>query len=211
MEGMKEYPDKFFDLAIVDPPYGLGMHKQIGKKKGETGNKWGGHFWDKNKPDQDYFNKLFKVSQNQIIFGGNYFALPSTRCIIVWDKVQRIDQADCEIIWTSFNSSARIFTYPRSNIQGFRNPYRFHPTEKPIALYRWLLENYAKPGDKILDTHVGSASSLIAFEAGGFEYVGFEIDKDYFEAAKKRLETWRSLPLFDEKKAEGSNQLDLAI
>ena len=135
-----------------------------------------------------YFDELFRVSKNQIIWGGNYFPLPTNRCFLIWDKVQRIDMADCEYAWTSFSTSARIFTYARSNIQGFRNPHRFHPTEKPIELYKWLLMNYAKQGDKILDTHVGSASSLIACYDMGFDYIGFEIDKDYYEMAQKRIE-----------------------
>lgn len=195
--GMKEYPDKFFDLAICDPPYGIQMSKQIGKKKGERGCKWGNKSWDDLPPDEHYFTELFRVSKNQIIWGGNYFDLPPTRCYLIWDKVLRIDMADCEFAWTSFSSSARIFTFARSNIQGFRNPNRFHPTEKPIALYEWLLKNYASKGDKILDTHLGSGSSRIAAKKMGFDFYGFEIDPDYFSASEKRFKEAISMPLFD--------------
>lgn len=194
MEAMAEFPDKFFELAIVDPPYGIQMSKQIGKKKGERGCKWGNKFWDDLRPDEYYFLELFRVSKNQIIWGGNYFDLPSTRCYLIWDKVQRIDMADCEFAWTSFSSSARIFTFARSNIQGFRNPNRFHPTQKPIELYKWLLQNYAKPGDKILDTHLGSGSSRIAAWDMGFDFWGYELDKDYFEAMEKRFKTHIAKP-----------------
>jgi site-specific DNA-methyltransferase (adenine-specific) len=188
MEGMKQFPDKYFELAIVDPPYGIGGTKEIGVKKGQKESKWQLKEWDTKIPDIAYFEELKRVSQNQIIWGGNYFPLPPTRCFLIWDKVQRIDMADCEFAWTSFQTSARIYTYARSNIQGFRNPHRFHPTEKPVDLYKWLLMNYAKPGDKILDTHVGSASSLIACYDMGFDYIGFEIDEDYYKAAQKRIE-----------------------
>lgn len=223
MEGMKEYPDKFFDLAIVDPPYGIGESYKQRSISAKNDSRWLNRKtnwidyeikdWDNGPPPPEYFRGIFRVSKNQIIFGGNHFPLPPTKCWIVWDKKNgNSDFSDCELAWSSFDSAIRKFEWLWA---GFRQEKgretRIHPTQKPVALYRWLLENYAKPGDKILDTHVGSASSLIAFEAGGFEYVGFEIDKDYYQAARKRLETWRSLPLFDEKKAEESNQLDLAI
>jgi len=188
MEAMAEMPDKAYDLAIVDPPYGIGMHGQIGKKKGETGNKWAGGTWDCATPGRTYFDELMRVTHNQIIWGGNYFDLPPTRCFVVWDKVQRISMADCEMAWTSFHTSARIFDSSRSNLQGFRNPGRFHPTEKPVDLYEWLLKNYAKPGDKILDTHGGSMSIAIACDIMGYDLDLYEIDKDYFEAGKARLE-----------------------
>jgi site-specific DNA-methyltransferase (adenine-specific) len=187
MDGMALFPDKFFDLAIVDPPYGIGAHKQLGKKKGEKGNKWNGGNWDNEKPNKFYFNELFRVSKNQVIWGGNYFDLPPTRCFFIYDKVQRIDLADCEFAWTSFDSSARIFTYARGNLQGFRNPGRFHPTEKPRALYRWILSNYAEDCETILDTHAGSCSSCIEFEINGFQWIAFEKDVDYYNDAKERM------------------------
>lgn len=185
---MARYPDKHFDLAVVDPPYGIEMSMQIGKKKGEKGCKWGGKKWDSMPPNDTYFEELKRISKNQIIWGGNYFDLPPTRCFLIWDKVQRIDQADCEYAWTSFQSSARIYTFARSNIQGFRNPNRFHPTEKPIPLYSWIFANYAKPGQLILDTHLGSGSSRIAADKAGLNFVGCELDADYFAAQEKR---WR--------------------
>ena len=179
--GLPSYPDKFFDLAIVDPPYGLG-DKLTNGGTWAAKHKNGDADWDK-KPDFDYWMQLFRVSKNQIVWGGNYFALPATRCFIVWDKKAHMDTlADCEIAWTSFESNAKIAKHLRNTPEK-----RVHICQKPIALYRWLLENYAKPGQLILDTHVGSASSLIACESMGFDYVGFEIDPDYYAAAKNRM------------------------
>jgi site-specific DNA-methyltransferase (adenine-specific) len=195
MEGMARYPDKYFDLAIVDPPYGIGYSDIIGKKKKEHGWKERkSKQWDLNAPSFEYFIELFRVSKNQIIWGGNYFDLKPTRCFLIWDKIQRINQADCELAWTSFSSSARIFQYARGNDSGFapklkeiEKPFaNIHPTQKPVALYKWLLQNYAKQGDKILDTHLGSGSSRIAAYEMGFDFTGFELDKEYFEAQEKR-------------------------
>jgi site-specific DNA-methyltransferase (adenine-specific) len=185
MDGMAQFPDKYFELAIVDPPYGIGINSS-----GRLGHYGGrGKDWDNQPPDKAYFTELFRVSQNQIIWGGNYFAMPETRCFLIWDKRQPpgVSFASCEYAWTSFDQSAKTF-YMRP--QG--DPNRIHPTQKPIALYKWLLRNYAKPGDKILDTHVGSASSLIACHQMGFDFVGFEIDPDYYQAATKRLERARA-------------------
>lgn len=220
MEGMAEYPNKFFDLAIVDPPYGKDIARKGNQgKNGGTDRRWvtdkteiyKPKRWDVEKPTTEYFQELFRISKNQIIWGGNYFweHLKQTEAIIVWDKESSGNYADGEMAWTSFDANLKIFRWLWNGFRKEKPEERIHPTQKPVALYLWLLENYAKPGDKILDTHVGSASSLIAFEAGGFEYVGFEIDKDYYEAAKKRLETWRSLPLFDEKKVIEQLNLDL--
>ena len=188
MIGMKEYPDKYFDLAIVDPPYGIG--EDGGKKRTRKSDKivYLKKYWDSQKPDNQYFNELFRVSKEQIIWGGNYFAdlLPASRCWLYWQKELGGDFADGELAWTSFNQVLRQYKKRSETFD------RIHPTQKPIALYKWLLTKYAKQGDLILDTHVGSASSLIACEDMGFEYVGFEIDKDYFDAANKRLEQFRS-------------------
>ena len=179
MEGMKQFPDKYFELAIVDPPYGIGISsnpvRQAHTKKD----------WDNSTPKQTYFSELMRVSKDQIIWGGNYFNLPPTQNYIVWDKVQPEDfsLAMCEFAWCSIQRPAKIF---RRSVLAERN--KIHPTQKPVALYEWLLQNYAKPGDKILDTHVGSASSLIACHRNGFQYIGFEIDEDYFKAATERLE-----------------------
>jgi site-specific DNA-methyltransferase (adenine-specific) len=180
MEGMKQFPDKYFELAIVDPPYGISITDsgRLGKYN-VNGNRW-----DDNIPTDDYFNELFRVSENQIIWGGNYFPLPPTRGFIIWDKKQPegVSFASCEFAWSSFDRSAKTFYF-----SPMQDKYRFHPTQKPVALYKWLLKNYAKQGDKILDTHVGSASSLIACYQMNFDFIGFEIDKDYYEKALKRM------------------------
>ena len=197
MEGMKEFPDKYFELAIVDPPYGLGDRLVDGGHKKNPMEKYRkdyeGKGWDE-APDKQYFCELFRVSKNQIIWGGNYFPLPPTRGIICWDKkIFMPTFSRWEMAWTSFDSPAKMFEHMQTD------KTRFHPTQKPIALYEWLLLNYAHKGDKILDTHVGSASSLIACHNLGFQYVGFELDSDYFKAATKRLETAKSqISIFDE-------------
>lgn len=141
-------------------------------------------------PKQEYFEELFRVSRNQIIWGGNYFELPATRCFLIWRKTnvpEKFTMAMCEYAWTSFNDNAKWLELTAVGQQG-----RFHPTQKPVALYKWILDNYAKPGDKILDTHVGSASSLIACEDFGFQYVGFEIDEEYYKQGVERLERSRA-------------------
>ena len=183
MEYMATLPDKAFDLAIVDPPYGIDINSS-----GRLGHYGGiGKCWDSNIPSLDYFNELFRVSCNQIIWGGNYFHLPPTRCFLIWDKQQpqTVSFASCELAWTSFDKSAKTFYKRPQNA----DTYRIHPTQKPVALYEWLLMNYAKEGDKILDTHLGSGSSRIAAHKLGFEFVGCELDKDYFEAQEKRFRT----------------------
>ena len=192
MEGMKRYGDKHFSLAICDPPYGIdiaNMNMGVGlssKASKIENRKWKQKDWDSKPPDKKYFDELFRISKNQIIWGGNYFQLPPCKHYIVWDKQlpQGLSFADCEMAWTSFNKAPRIFRYSTYNDKKMK----FHPTQKPVKLYKWLLHNYAKPGDLILDTHVGSASSLIACYDMGFDAVGFELDKDYYEASKKRLE-----------------------
>ena len=191
MDGMKQFPDKYFDLALVDPPYGLdlaNMNMGAGKSKKASkieNRKWQPKNWDKAVPSKEYFDHLFRISVNQVIWGGNYFDLPPTRCFVIWDKgpgMRGRSFSECEYAWTSFKHSARIIE--ENPVQ----PDRIHPTQKPVKLYEWLLTNYAKQGDKILDTHVGSASSLIACHNYGFEYIGFELDPDYYKAAKERIE-----------------------
>ena len=202
MEGMKRFPDKFFDLAIVDPIYGdvtkggymtnnKGQHIGTGKA-----NQKGYHpgLWNQKKSGKDYFTELFRVSKNQIIFGGNYFTdnLPTSQGWIIWDKQhpKGISFADCEMAWTSIDKATRIFRYMWNGmIQGNmkEKEIRIHPTQKPVALYEWILNNYAKDGDIVLDTHVGSASSLIACHNTNHKYVGFEIDEEYYNLARKRL------------------------
>ena len=206
MEYMAQFPDKYFDLAVVDPPYGIGYANIASKKKVKHGWKQReAKDWDSVPPTEEYWIELFRVSKNQIVWGGNYFDLPPTRCFLIWDKVQQIDQADCEMAWTSFNTSARIFRYARGNESGFapllkgvmRVGINIHPTQKPIALYDWLFKNYAKPGEKILDTHLGSGSSRIAAYKNGLDFWGCEIDAEYFEAAQQRFEQAIAMPLFD--------------
>ena len=181
MQGMKEFPDKYFDLAIVDPPYGINI-----QKSGRLGRYNNQNVWDDKIPNDDYFNELFRVSKNQIIWGGNYFPLKPTKCFLIWDKKQpeNISFASCEFAWTSFDSVAKTFYYSPMN----DNDKRIHTTQKPVALYEWILSRYAKDGDIILDTHVGSASSLIACYNTNHKFVGFELDKYYYELSKKRLD-----------------------
>ena len=200
MEGMKQFPDKYFELAIVDPPYGIGAsdYKRGGTQHGNSKAKckvYASKDWDKSAPSVEYFDELFRVSKNQIIWGANHFIsrIPyDSSCWVVWDKVNGDNgYADCELAWTSFKSAVRQYTYRWHGMlqQNMKDKeQRIHPTQKPVALYKWLLMKYAKPGDKILDTHVGSASSLIACYEYGFDFIGFEIDKDYYKAAKERLE-----------------------
>lgn len=220
LAAMKEVPDKYFELAIVDPPYGIkAPNMSMGSNKtrcsdGYPGvstaerirkgrlNSGGGKLknralntmncnWDYEPPTKEYFDELFRVSRNQIIWGGNYFDLPPTRGIVVWDKCQPWENfSQVEMAWTSFDRPAAL--YRISNTGGANTEKKIHPTQKPVALYKWLLSKYAKEGDKILDTHVGSASSLIACYDLGFEYMGFEIDKYYYDAANERLEAFKA-------------------
>jgi site-specific DNA-methyltransferase (adenine-specific) len=189
MIGMARYPDKWFDLAIVDPPYGIGIKGGFGRRKTDLiRTKYDKDVdWDI-PPKEDYFLELFRVSANQVIWGGNYFTeyLSPTGAWIIWDKKYGTDQLTfsmAEMAWSSFDTPLKIFY--KTNNESFSK--KIHPTEKPVALYKWLLTNYAKPGDLILDTHVGSASSLIACHDLGFDAVGFELDEDYYKASKQRL------------------------
>jgi site-specific DNA-methyltransferase (adenine-specific) len=188
MDFMRSLPDKAFELAIVDPPYGIGRHgkpKSTSSHGGHKGYEFKG--WDNEIPSAEYFTELFRVSKNQIIWGANYFAkyLPASSGWILWDKGQRIDQADGELAFSSIAKPLRVFTLNRVSIliDG-----AIHPTQKPVALYRWLLENYAKPGQRILDTHGGSMSSAIACFDLGFDLDICELDPDYFRDGKARFE-----------------------
>lgn len=209
MEGMKRIPDKYFDLAIVDPPYGIGEDGSKNHSRGKLAtakNYKAFHGNDKDAPNDEYFKELIRVSKNQIIWGANHFIERnpiSSSCWVVWDKNNGDnDFADCELAWTSFKSAVRKFLYTWNGMlqENMKNKEeRIHQTQKPVALYKWLLTNYAKPGDKILDTHVGSASSLIACYDLGFEYLGFELDADYYQMATERLEKHKSqLSLFND-------------
>lgn len=192
MEFMISVPDKFFELAIVDPPYGIlptdRSLKGAGKLKNRAINKFQTE-WDI-APNENYFNELFRISKNQIIWGGNYYNLGRTRGFIIWDKCQPWPNfSQCEFAWTNFDKPAKIFVFDNKRDR----ETRIHPTQKPIQLYRWLLQNYAKPGDKIFDSHAGSASSLIACHLEGFEYIGCELDPDYYREAKQRLDAYKKL------------------
>lgn len=199
MDLLRQTPDKYYDLSLVDPPYGIGATATIGKGDKRSGRekqeKWGGKSWDNERPSAEYFKELVRVSKNQIIFGGNYFSdlLPASRCWIVWDKMQRVNQADAELAWASYKSSVRVYQYHCSKLQGFLNPNRFHPTEKPVSLYEWLYINYLPNGGRVIDTHGGSMSNLIAgIKAGNIEMTVFEIDTDYYKDAKIRVENFQA-------------------
>ena len=215
MDAMKQFPDKFFDLGITDPPYGINVashelgkivgggarffggktsYSVWGKHKSESASKPYHTFNDSTPPDEGYFKELERVCKHRIIWGGNFMLdyLGKSSCMIVWDKGRRgLDQADCEIAWTDLPGQSRIFNWKWNGMlqENMKNKEeRLHPTQKPIALYSWLLGRFANPGDKILDTHVGSASSLIACHRAGLEYWGYEIDPVYYAMAKERLE-----------------------
>jgi site-specific DNA-methyltransferase (adenine-specific) len=197
MEAMKEMPDKAFDLAIVDPPYGDTLVQGgycAGKGGGVAKNRdYNNALWKQKAPDFDYFNYLKRVSKNQIIWGANHFGnMPPSSCWVVWDKVNgKSHFADCELAYCSFETTVRKFEFMWSGMlqQNMKEKeHRIHPTQKPVQLYKWLLQNYAKEGDKILDTHLGSGSIAIACYDMGFDLTGYEIDADYYNAAVKRLE-----------------------
>lgn len=189
IEAMREMEDGQFDLAIVDPPYGVNL------TGGRGNNGWAQkEYWDKARkgwnlkcPDSQYFDELFRISNSQIIWGGNYFVLPPTQCWLIWDKGQRgFSLADGEMAWTSFNKAMRIKTIHRGTANAEN---KIHPTQKPIILYKWLLQNCAKEGDKILDTHAGSFSIGIACWDMGYDLEAYEIDKEYYDKAVKRFNT----------------------
>jgi site-specific DNA-methyltransferase (adenine-specific) len=193
MELMARYEDNHFELAIVDPPYGIGADKAQntgGEKFGYK--KYKETDWDSEIPNKEYFTELFRVSKNQIVWGGNYMTdfLPPKMCWLMWDKGQRdFSLADGELAWTSFDKALRIFTMARGSAlaDANRNGGKLHPTQKPVRLYEWLLMNYAKEGDKILDTHLGSGSIALACHNLGFDLTACELDKDYYNASLKRL------------------------
>lgn len=196
MEGMRQFPDKYFELAIVDPPYGIGVNNNIGRRAGGKKSNYKKAYWDNKAPSFEYFNEMFRVSKNQIVFGANHFIskMPyDSPCWILWDKKlsPEVSFAQYEMAWTSFASTAKKIDIAPDRANSF------HPTQKPIRLYERLLKNYAKQGDKILDTHLGSGSSRIAAYKMGFDFWGYELDKDYFEASEKRFKEAVAMPLFD--------------
>ncbi len=178
MELMARYEDNHFDLAIVDPPYGIGISKNPIRQQHQKKQ------WDNAIPNKDYFKELFRVSKNQIIWGGNYFDLPPTQGFFIWDKKQPHDfsLAMCELAWSSIQKPAKMWSLSVLKERG-----KIHPTQKPIELYEWLLINNAKEGHKILDTHLGSGSIAIACHNLGFDLTACELDKDYYDAAMKRI------------------------
>ena len=179
MQLMARYKDNHFDLAIVDPPYGIGISSNPIRQKHSKKE------WDNNIPTQSYFKELFRVSKNQIIWGGNYFDLPTTQGYFVWDKKQPHDfsLAMCEYAWSSIQKPAKMWSLSVLKERG-----KIHPTQKPVELYEWILINNAKEGDKILDTHLGSGSIALACHNLGYELTACELDKDYYDAAMKRIE-----------------------
>ena len=185
LTAMREYPENYFDLAVVDPPYGNAL-----KEVSRTGGTWAAKFgkkiitWDV-APKKEYFEQLFRISKNQVIWGGNYFALPPTRCFLIWRKTnvpQDFTMAMAEYAWTSFNGNAKVFDFSATNL-----PNRFHPSQKPVQLYEWIYGMFAKKGDKILDTHLGSGSSRIAAYKMNLDFTGYEIDKTYYEKQEQRF------------------------
>ena len=200
MKLMARYEDNYFDLAIVDPPYGIGVNKG-GHTLAGNGNFKGGNFnvkatqyvggeWDNERPNKEYFFELLRVSKNVIIWGGNYFSdlLPSSSCWIVWDKKNEGTHfADCELAWSNMKTAVRKYRIHKFDAtRGGKDC--IHPTQKPVKLYEWLLMNYAKEGDKILDTHLGSGSIAIACYNLGYELTACELDTEYYKAAMKRIE-----------------------
>ena len=201
IEGMKHFPDKYFDLAVIDPPYGININNQSQGKGGGIARKIGytKKDWDKTAPEIIYFNELRRVSKNQIVWGANHFIsrLPiDSSCWIVWDKDNgETDFADCELAWTSFKTAVRRFkwTWAGMRQQNMKHKEeRIHPTQKPVALYSWIFNRYASEGNLILDTHLGSQSSRIAANKAGLDFVGFEIDKEYYDNGNKRFKNFVS-------------------
>lgn len=189
MKLMARYEDNHFDLAIVDPPYGIGANKE---KEHNGWKSYGVKEWDNEIPKKEYFEELKRVSKNQIVWGGNYMTefLPPKMCWLLWDKGQRdFSLADGELAWTSFNKAMRIFTMPRATAMkdAKENGGKIHATQKPVKLYEWLLTNYAKENDKILDTHLGSGSIAIACHNLKYDLTACELDAEYYNSAIKRL------------------------
>jgi site-specific DNA-methyltransferase (adenine-specific) len=184
MIGMKQYPDKYFCLAVCDPPYGFGVNMNMGRRKGKA-KKHIDKGWDSCSPSDEYFEELFRVSKQQIIWGGNYFGLPPNKCFIIWDKGETMynrDFAEAEYAWCSHDESSRIFKHSPNQLD------RIHPTQKMVALYDWIFANYLPNGGKVIDTHIGSGSSRIsAYKRGNIDFTGYELDADYWQAQEDRF------------------------
>lgn len=201
IQGMKEYPDKYFDLAVVDPPYGIGEDGASNHSRGKIAKatKYTAKSWDTKPPPTEYFIELFRVSKSQIVWGANHFIsrMPyDSSCWIVWDKINGDnDFADCELAWTSFDKAVRQFQFRWAGmLQGNMKDkeIRVHPTQKPIALYDWIFTKFSTEGMKVLDTHLGSGSSRIAAHKNKLNFVGFEIDEEYFTKAEQRYADFTS-------------------
>ena len=195
MEAMRNTPDKYYDLAVVDPPYGINVNMNAGRKKDTRSKKRTVKKWDNKTPTAEYFEQLFRISKNQIIWGANYMTqyLPIKMGWIFWDKcvAAGCSFSDGELAWTSFDRALKKAVIPYSGFIGMEGE-KFHPTTKPVKLYEWLFHHYAKPTDKILDTHLGSQSSRIAAFKGGYDFTGYEIDADYFNDGNKRFNQFKS-------------------
>lgn len=199
LEAMRAMPDNSYELAIVDPPYGIGIDKAMNNNKGRHGFKvYRDTSWDSNTPNREYFNQLKRVSLNYIIWGANYMMSKikeDSQGWVVWNKVQRdFTMSDAELAFTSFNKTIRCFDYSRGSALGNNNKNggKIHPTQKPVKLYEWLLDNYAKEGDRILDTHLGSGSIALACHNRGYSLDAYEIDEEYYNAATERLRVHQS-------------------
>ena len=199
--GLKHYPDKYFDLAVVDPPYGIGEDGKSNHSRGKCAKPklYTPKEWDKEPPSIEYFTELFRVSKNQIVWGANHFIsrMPyDSSCWLVWDKENgENDFADCELAWTSFDKAVRRYKFRwagmlQGNMKDKEN--RIHPTQKPVALYDWIFTRFAEKGYKVLDTHLGSGSSRIAADKAGLDFVGFELDEEYYNALNKRFNEYKS-------------------
>lgn len=204
MVGMREFPDKYFDLAVVDPPYGIRQdgHRENNRSKLAKSKNYHKALWDQSRPDQSYFDELFRISKHQIIWGANNYPeyLKPSPCWLVWNKNNSGNFADCELAYGSFKTAVRMFTYTWSGMlqQDMKNKEnRIHPTQKPVALYRWIYQNYLPEGGKVLDTHLGSGSNRIAATMrGNIEFTGFEIDEKYFSDQEKRYQEFISQQVF---------------
>jgi len=211
MEGMARFPDGWFDLAIVDPPYGINISNNIGRRTGDKKSRYAPIRWDSQPPSLVYFAELRRVARNLVIWGANHFIerIGATASQwIVWDKKfsEDVSFSSFELAYTTFSGADRMVSIHPDKRE------RIHPTQKPVALYNWLLKNYAKPGDKILDTHAGSASSLVACHRQGFDFVGFEIDAEYHRLASARLETEMAQPaLFEEMRPPSARDGELGF
>lgn len=205
MKFMERVPDKFFDLALADPPYGIRRGETFGGKNWKEYDK---KDWDTTRPSKEYWQELFRISINQIVWGANYFTeyLPSSMGWIFWDKGQDLTMSDGELAFSSFEKALRRIVMNRCKIRDYGG--LIHPTQKPVDLYSWLLNNYAKPGDKIFDSHMGSQSSRIAAYKLGFDYFGCELDPEYHEQGCKRFEKEIAEPLFDSVKRTHISQIN---